>query len=163
MADVKMKTDSVDKEEQDANKQRITETLENFGISIKKIDVHVGPTVTLFEIVPVDGTRVNRIRNLEDDIALSLAAKGIRIIAPMPGRGTIGIEVANRDPQVVPMPELSGFARAEQRYQRHSALCQDRCQAIVELWQHDIVPVFHEICVAVYLSDLADEFFRNII
>ncbi len=106
MADVKMKTDSVDKEEQDANKQRITETLENFGISIKKIDVHVGPTVTLFEIVPVDGTRVNRIRNLEDDIALSLAAKGIRIIAPMPGRGTIGIEVANRDPQVVPMREV---------------------------------------------------------
>ena len=106
MADIKMKTDSVDKEEQDANKQRITETLENFGISIKKIDVHVGPTVTLFEIVPVDGTRVNRIRNLEDDIALSLAAKGIRIIAPMPGRGTIGIEVANREPQVVPMREV---------------------------------------------------------
>lgn len=106
MENIVMKTDSVDKEEQESNKRRITETLENFGISIKKIDVHVGPTVTLFEIVPVDGTRVNRIRNLEDDIALSLAAKGIRIIAPMPGRGTIGIEVANRDPQVVPMREV---------------------------------------------------------
>ena len=106
MANLEMKTDSVDKEEQDANKQRITETLGNFGVSIKKIDVHVGPTVTLFEIVPEDGTRVNRIRNLEDDIALSLAAKGVRIIAPMPGRGTIGIEVANREPQVVPMREV---------------------------------------------------------
>lgn len=106
MENIVMKTDSVDKEEQESNMQRIKETLGNFGIEIKKIDVHVGPTVTLFEIVPEDGTRVNRIRNLEDDIALSLAAKGIRIIAPMPGRGTIGIEVANRDPQVVPMREV---------------------------------------------------------
>ncbi len=106
MEDRRMNTESVDIEEQESNKRRITETLENYGIKIKKIEVHVGPTVTLFEIVPEDGTRVSKIRNLEDDIALSLAALGIRIIAPMPGRGTIGIEVPNRDPQVVPMREV---------------------------------------------------------
>lgn len=106
MEDRKMKADSVDVEEQESNKRRITETLENYGIKIKQIEVHVGPTVTLFEIVPEDGTRVSKIRNLEDDIALSLAALGIRIIAPMPGRGTIGIEVPNRDPQVVPMRQV---------------------------------------------------------
>lgn len=94
---------SVDVSEQEANKQRIIETLNNYGIKIKHIDVHVGPTVTLFEIVPEDGVRISKIRGLEDDIALSLAALGIRIIAPMPGRGTIGIEVPNRDPQVVPI------------------------------------------------------------
>lgn len=106
MQDRVMKTDSVDVEEQESNKKRITETLANYGIAIKNIEVHVGPTITLFEIVPEDGTRVARIRNLEDDIALSLSALGIRIIAPMPGRGTIGIEVPNRDPQVVPMREV---------------------------------------------------------
>ena len=106
MEDRRMNTESVDVEEQESNKRRITETLENYGIKIKTIEVHVGPTVTLFEIVPEDGTRVSKIRNLEDDIALSLAALGIRIIAPMPGRGTIGIEVPNRDPQVVPMREV---------------------------------------------------------
>ena len=94
---------SVDVSEQEANKQRIIETLNHYGIKIKHIDVHVGPTVTLFEIVPEDGVRIAKIRGLEDDIALSLAALGIRIIAPMPGRGTIGIEVPNRDPQVVPI------------------------------------------------------------
>ena len=106
LADMQMRTDSVDQEEQESNKQRITETLNNYGIQIKSIDVHVGPTVTLFEIVPVDGTRVSKVKNLEDDIALSLAALGIRIIAPMPGRGTIGIEVPNREPQTVPMRQV---------------------------------------------------------
>jgi len=104
--DVKMNPNSVDAQEQDENKQRIKETLSKYGIEIKEINVHVGPTVTLFEIVPADGVRVNKIRVLEDDIALSLAALGIRIIAPMPGKGTIGIEVPNRDPQVVPMREV---------------------------------------------------------
>ena len=94
---------SVDVAEQEANKKKITETLNNYGIQIKQIEVHVGPTVTLFEIIPQDGIRIAKIRNLEDDIALSLSALGIRIIAPMPGRGTIGIEVPNRDPQVVPI------------------------------------------------------------
>lgn len=106
LVDMHMRTDSVDQEEQESNKQRITETLNNYGIQIKSIDVHVGPTVTLFEIVPVDGTRVSKVKNLEDDIALSLAALGIRIIAPMPGRGTIGIEVPNREPQTVPMRQV---------------------------------------------------------
>ncbi|MBR1552178.1 MAG: DNA translocase FtsK 4TM domain-containing protein [Muribaculaceae bacterium] len=105
LQDIKMRN-SVDKEEQEANKQRITETLGKYGIEIKQIEVHVGPTVTLFEIIPQDGVRISRIRGLEDDIALSLAALGIRIIAPMPGRGTIGIEVPNRDPQVVPMRQV---------------------------------------------------------
>ncbi len=105
---MEMRSDSVDVEEQESNKRRIKETLGNYGIGIKSIDVHVGPTVTLFEIVPDDGVRVSRIRNLEDDIALSLSAIGIRIIAPMPGRGTIGIEIPNRDPQVVPMRTVLG-------------------------------------------------------
>ena len=103
LPDIKMRNESVDVDEQESNKQRITETLNNYGIKIKHITVQVGPTVTLFEIIPEDGVRVSKIRGLEDDIALSLAALGIRIIAPMPGRGTIGIEVPNREPQVVPM------------------------------------------------------------
>lgn len=108
LQDIEVKLNNVDIEEQDANKLRITETLNNYGIKIKNIEVHVGPTVTLFEIIPEDGVRISRIRGLEDDIALSLAALGIRIIAPMPGRGTIGIEVPNRDPQVVPIKGVLG-------------------------------------------------------
>ena len=108
LQDIRMNPNSVDKQEQDENKERIRDTLSKYGIEIKEIMVHVGPTVTLFEIVPQDGVRVNKIRGLEDDIALSLAALGIRIIAPMPGKGTIGIEVPNRDPQVVPMREVLG-------------------------------------------------------
>lgn len=97
---------SVDLEEQENNKKRITETLLNYGISIKNIEVCVGPTVTLFEIIPDDGVRISKIKNLENDIALSLAALGIRIIAPIPGKGTIGIEVPNHDPQVVSMRSI---------------------------------------------------------
>lgn len=91
----------IDMEEQTENKNRITETLENYGIKIKSIAATVGPTVTLYEIIPEAGVRISKIKNLEDDIALSLAALGIRIIAPIPGKGTIGIEVPNKDPQVV--------------------------------------------------------------
>lgn len=105
LADLKTNVDNVDVNEQEANKRRIVETLGQYGIPIKTITAHVGPTVTLFEIVPEEGVRISKIRSLEDDIALSLAALGIRIIAPMPGRGTIGIEVPNHDPQVVPMRE----------------------------------------------------------
>ena len=105
LADLKTNVDNVDVAEQEANKQRIVETLGQYGIAIKSISAHVGPTVTLFEIVPEEGVRISKIRTLEDDIALSLAALGIRIIAPMPGRGTIGIEVPNHEPQVVPMRE----------------------------------------------------------
>ncbi|MDE6304712.1 MAG: DNA translocase FtsK [Paramuribaculum sp.] len=92
---------SVDEAEQEENKARITRVLNNFGIDILRIEATVGPTITLYEIVPAEGVRINKIRNLEDDIALSLSAKGIRIIAPMPGKGTIGIEVPNKDAQIV--------------------------------------------------------------
>jgi len=93
----------VDTAEQHENKNKIIQTLEHFGISIKSIKATVGPTVTLYEIVPEDGVRITKIRNLEDDIAMNLAALGIRIIAPMPGKGTVGIEVPNKDPQIVSM------------------------------------------------------------
>ncbi|NDV70067.1 DNA translocase FtsK [Dysgonomonas sp. 25] len=93
----------VDMEEQNANKSKIINTLLNYGIEITSIKATVGPTITLYEIVPKAGVRISKIRNLEDDIALSLSALGIRIIAPMPGKGTIGIEVPNKDPQIVSM------------------------------------------------------------
>lgn len=94
---------TTDRAEQESNKQRIIATLRNYDIEIKHIEATVGPTVTLFEIVPAAGVRISKIKNLEDDIALSLAALGIRIIAPIPGKGTIGIEVPNRNPEIVPM------------------------------------------------------------
>jgi S-DNA-T family DNA segregation ATPase FtsK/SpoIIIE len=96
----------VDMAEQNANQKRIKQTLENFGISIASIKATVGPTITLYEVVPDAGVRIAKIRNLEDDIALNLAALGIRIIAPMPGKGTIGIEVPNKDPQIVSMQSV---------------------------------------------------------
>ena len=88
------------------NKKRIVETLQNYGIGISKISATIGPTVTLYEIVPAPGIRISKIKNLEDDIALSLSALGIRIIAPIPGKGTIGIEVPNSKKQVVPMRDM---------------------------------------------------------
>lgn len=93
----------VDTAELESNKNLIVETLKNYNISISQIKAAVGPTVTLYEIVPEAGVRISKIKNLEDDIALSLAALGIRIIAPIPGRGTIGIEVPNKKPEMVPM------------------------------------------------------------
>ncbi len=97
---------SVDKDELEANKNRIIETLGNYSIKISKIKATIGPTVTLYEIVPAPGVRISKIKNLEDDIALSLAALGIRIIAPIPGKGTIGIEVPNSNPDIVSMRTL---------------------------------------------------------
>lgn len=94
---------AVDATEQMDNKDRIKKTLLDFGIPIISIEATVGPTVTLYEIVPDRGVKINRIRNLGDDIALSLKAEGVRIIAPIPGKGTVGIEVANNDPQTVSM------------------------------------------------------------
>ncbi|MCR4877894.1 MAG: DNA translocase FtsK [Bacteroidales bacterium] len=88
------------------NKVSIEKTLLSFGIAIKSISAVVGPTVTLYEIVPKEGVRISKIKNLEDDIALSLSALGIRIIAPIPGRGTIGIEVPNKNPNIVSMREI---------------------------------------------------------
>ena len=97
---------SVSKEELEGNKNRIVETLSNYKIDIAKIKATVGPTVTLYEIVPAPGVRISKIKNLEDDIALSLSALGIRIIAPIPGKGTIGIEVPNLNPEMVSMRSL---------------------------------------------------------
>jgi S-DNA-T family DNA segregation ATPase FtsK/SpoIIIE len=97
---------NVDKTELENNKNKIVETLANYKIDIDKIKATVGPTVTLYEIVPAPGIRISKIKNLEDDIALSLSALGIRIIAPIPGKGTIGIEVPNSKPEVVPMRSL---------------------------------------------------------
>jgi S-DNA-T family DNA segregation ATPase FtsK/SpoIIIE len=97
---------NIDQTELTANKDRIVATLANYSIGIKKIKATPGPTVTLYEIVPQDGTRISKIKNLEDDIALSLSALGIRIIAPMPGQGTIGIEVPNRNPGMVSMRSI---------------------------------------------------------
>ncbi|MFQ5445373.1 MAG: DNA translocase FtsK, partial [Saprospiraceae bacterium] len=96
----------IDRTELEANKDQIVETLLNYKIEIVKIRATIGPTVTLYEIVPAPGVRISRIKNLEDDIALSLAALGIRIIAPIPGRGTIGIEVPNKNKQIVALKEL---------------------------------------------------------
>lgn len=98
----------VNAEELNLNKNRIVETLGNYGIAIDKIKATIGPTVTLYEIIPAAGVRISKIKNLEDDIALSLSALGIRIIAPIPGKGTIGIEVPNQNPEMVPMRTLIG-------------------------------------------------------
>jgi S-DNA-T family DNA segregation ATPase FtsK/SpoIIIE len=97
---------SVSKEELEGNKDKIVETLSHYKIDIAKIKATVGPTVTLYEIVPAPGVRISKIKNLEDDIALSLSALGIRIIAPIPGKGTIGIEVPNSSPEMVSMRSL---------------------------------------------------------
>lgn len=93
----------VSAEELEANKDRIVDTLQNYGITIDSIKATIGPTVTLYEIIPAAGVRISKIKSLEDDIALSLAALGIRIIAPMPGKGTIGIEVPNKNREMVAM------------------------------------------------------------
>jgi len=106
LADFDVPDQLVDSEELEANKERILETLRNYKIEIAKIKAAVGPTVTLYEIIPEAGVRISKIKNLEDDIALSLSALGIRIIAPIPGRGTIGIEVPNRSPKMVSMKSV---------------------------------------------------------
>lgn len=97
------KKQEIDMEEIQRSKDLIIQTLENYKIGIASIKASVGPTVTLYEIVPAPGVKISKIKNLEDDIALSLAALGIRIIAPIPGKGTIGIEVPNKNPEMVPM------------------------------------------------------------
>ncbi|MBR2415799.1 MAG: DNA translocase FtsK 4TM domain-containing protein [Bacteroidaceae bacterium] len=97
---------SIDMNEQQANKNKIVEVLRNFDIEISSIKATVGPTITLYEITPAPGVRIGKIKNLEDDIAMSLAALCIRIIAPIPGKGTVGIEVPNAHKQIVPMASL---------------------------------------------------------
>lgn len=113
----------VTNEELIANKNKIVETLANYKIQIDKIKATIGPTVTLYEIVPAPGVRISKIKNLEDDIALSLAALGIRIIAPIPGRGTIGIEVPNLKPETVSMYSILKSAKfQESKYELGIAL-----------------------------------------
>lgn len=107
----------VDQAELENNKNMIVETLKNYGIGIAQIKATIGPTVTLYEVVPEAGVRISRIKNLEDDIALSLAALGIRIIAPIPGKGTVGIEVPNKKPEIVPMSTVM----ASQKFQNSDA------------------------------------------
>ena len=99
---------NVDPEELEANKRRIVNTLKNYSIEIDKIKATIGPTVTLYEIVPAAGVRISKIRGLQDDIALNLSALGIRIIAPIPGKGTVGLEVPNKKPQTVSMRTIIG-------------------------------------------------------
>jgi DNA segregation ATPase FtsK/SpoIIIE, S-DNA-T family len=101
---------NIDRGELEQNKNKIVETLNNYKIEIAKIKATIGPTVTLYEIVPAPGIRISKIKNLEDDIALSLSALGIRIIAPIPGKGTIGIEVPNKKPSVVSMRSVLSSA-----------------------------------------------------
>ncbi len=141
LRDIPVKTMNVDINEQEDNKRRITETLEHYGIPIKKIDVCVGPTITLFEIIPADGVRISKIKGLEDDIALSLAALGIRIIAPIPGRGTIGIEVPNKDPQTVSMRSVIGSKRFKEcKYELPMAL---GCTISNEVFLADLAKMPH--------------------
>jgi DNA segregation ATPase FtsK/SpoIIIE, S-DNA-T family len=104
----------VSNEELIANKNKIVETLRHYKIEITKIRATIGPTITLYEIVPAPGIRIAKIKNLEDDIALSLAALGIRIIAPIPGRGTIGIEVPNQNPEIVSMRSILGSRKFQE-------------------------------------------------
>ena len=104
-------TNSVDREELEANKKRIVDTLANYNITIDKIKATIGPTVTLYEIIPAAGVRISKIKGLQDDIALCLSAIGIRIIAPIPGKGTVGIEVPNQKPQMVSMRTVLGSER----------------------------------------------------
>ena len=107
-------TISVQKAELEANKNKIIQTLKNYAIDIERIKATIGPTVTLYEIVPAPGVRISKIKNLEDDIALSLSALGIRIIAPIPGKGTIGIEVPNQNPEIVSMRTILNSERFRQ-------------------------------------------------
>lgn len=105
---------TINQQELEQNKNKIIETLANYGIGISQIKATIGPTVTLYEIVPDAGIRISKIKNLEDDIALSLSALGIRIIAPIPGRGTIGIEVPNSNPTVVSMRSVIASNKFQQ-------------------------------------------------
>lgn len=111
LEDIPVENIALNADELKKNKDQITKTLKSFGIEISRIQATVGPTVTLYEIVPQEGVRISKIRNLEDDIALNLAALGIRMIAPIPGKGTIGIEVPNAKKQIVPMRSILSSAK----------------------------------------------------
>ncbi len=114
LEDHKIENTEVSKEELISNKNKIVETLSHYKIKIDKIKATIGPTITLYEIVPAPGVRIAKIKNLEDDIAMSLSALGIRIIAPMPGKGTVGIEVPNQNPEIVSMRSILSSARYQE-------------------------------------------------
>ncbi len=114
LRDIPTNANCVDRAEQEENKERITKTLNDYGIAISHIHATVGPTVTLYEIIPAEGVRIAKIKRLEDDIAMTLAALGIRIIAPIPGKGTIGIEVPNKDPQTVSIRSILGSKKFQE-------------------------------------------------
>ena len=123
LKEYKFDNSPVTNDELERNKNKIVETLGNYKIDIVKIRATIGPTITLYEIIPAPGIKISRIKNLEDDIALSLAALGIRIIAPIPGRGTIGIEVPNENPEIVSMRSiLSSVKFQESKYELPIAL-----------------------------------------
>ena len=105
---------TINQAELEENKNKIVDTLKNYKIEIAQIKATVGPTVTLYEIVPEAGIRISKIKSLEDDIALSLSALGIRIIAPIPGKGTIGIEVPNANPSMVSMKSAIASPKFQQ-------------------------------------------------
>jgi S-DNA-T family DNA segregation ATPase FtsK/SpoIIIE len=105
---------TINQEELEENKNKIVDTLRNYKIEIAQIKATVGPSVTLYEIVPEAGIRISKIKSLEDDIALSLSALGIRIIAPIPGKGTIGIEVPNKNPTMVSMKSVIGSTKFQE-------------------------------------------------
>ena len=109
--DDQLSRDSIDKQEQNENANRIRTVLKDFGVDITGIRATIGPTVTLYEVTPAPGVRISKIRNLGDDIALSLSAIGVRIIAPIPGKGTIGIEVPNKSPKIVSMESILNSKR----------------------------------------------------
>lgn len=114
---------NIDKEEQKSNADRIVSVLKSFGVEISGIRATIGPTITLYEVTPAPGVRISKIRNLEADIALSLSALGIRVIAPIPGKGTIGIEVPNKNPQIVSMESILNSKRfQETKYELPIAL-----------------------------------------
>jgi S-DNA-T family DNA segregation ATPase FtsK/SpoIIIE len=118
LADHEINNEKVTPEELNENKDKIVETLKNYKIEITNISATIGPSITLYEIVPAPGVRISKIKNLEDDIALSLSALGIRIIAPMPGKGTVGIEVPNKNPQIVSMRStIASKTFQESKYQ----------------------------------------------
>lgn len=126
LEDYKSDVKAVENSELMENKIKIVEALKNFKIKIEKIKATIGPTVTLYEIVPAAGVRISKIKNLEDDIMLSLKALGIRIIAPMPGRGTVGIEVPNKNPEIVSMRSLIVSTKfQESKYELPIALGKD--------------------------------------
>lgn len=125
LLEVRDKTVVINAEEQNTNKELIINALRSYGVEIRRIKITVGPTVTLYEIVPAEGVKIAKIRSLEDDLAMSLSALGIRIIAPIPGKGTIGLEVPNSQPQIVGMRsvlESAAFERAKEKMNLPMAL-----------------------------------------